>query len=72
MGSEYFLHLSAMATAAPTRLLLPSSLCLMAIMQRLYDSEISAVVYSFYDCGFRVLLGNRLNGYLVEACCGMG
>ncbi len=38
----------------------------MSIMQRLYDSEINAVVYSFYDNGFRVYLGDEMNGYRAD------
>jgi hypothetical protein len=38
----------------------------MSIMQRLYDSEINVVVYSFYDSGFRVYLGDEMNGYRAD------
>jgi hypothetical protein len=38
----------------------------MSIMQRLYGSEISAIVYSFRDCGFCLYLGDELNGYRAE------
>ncbi len=41
----------------------------MSIMQRLYDREINAVVYSFWDCGFRMYLGDELNGYRAEGQC---
>jgi hypothetical protein len=36
----------------------------MSIMQRLYDSEINAVMSSFYDDGFYVKLGDEMNGFV--------
>lgn len=41
----------------------------MSIMQRLYDSEINAVVSSFYDDGFYVKLGDEMNGFVAEGHC---
>jgi hypothetical protein len=36
------------------------------VPQRLYDSEINFVIATFWDCGYRVRLGDDLNGYRAE------
>lgn len=38
-----------------------------AILQDLYDSEINAAVETFWDLGFKVRIGDRMNGYLAES-----
>lgn len=38
----------------------------MNILQRLYASEINASVETFWDNGYRVKLGDPLNGYRAE------
>jgi hypothetical protein len=35
-------------------------------LQDLYDSEINYVIATFWDAGFRVLLGDDLNGFIAE------
>ena len=41
----------------------------MSIMQRLYDSEITLTVSSFWDDGFYVKLGDEMNGFVAEGRC---
>lgn len=36
------------------------------ILQDLYDSEINYTIAAFWDCGFRVMLGDDVNGYDAE------
>jgi hypothetical protein len=36
------------------------------ILQHLHDSEINFMIVAFWDCGFRVLLGDELNGFVAE------
>lgn len=36
------------------------------ILQDLHDSEINFMIVAFSDCGFRVLLGDELNGFVAE------
>lgn len=38
-----------------------------SVIQELYDSEINVVIASFWDEGFHVRLGDRLNGFRAEA-----
>jgi hypothetical protein len=38
-----------------------------SIFQRLYDSEINMKVSAVWDSGFRVQLGDHLNGFVDEA-----
>lgn len=37
------------------------------ILQDLHDSEINFTIVAFSDCGFRVLLGDELNGFVAES-----
>jgi hypothetical protein len=41
----------------------------MSIMQRLFESDINFVIYSFGDRGFRVYLGDKKNGYRANGEC---
>jgi hypothetical protein len=36
------------------------------ILQDLYDSEINYTVSTFWDAGFRVMLGDDMNGFVAE------
>lgn len=36
------------------------------MLQYLYDSEINFTIAAFWDAGFRVLLGDDLNGFAAE------
>ena len=38
----------------------------MSVFQQLYDSEINFAVSCFWDGGFKVKLGDELNGYAAE------
>lgn len=42
----------------------------MSILQRLYDSEINFIISCFWDGGFDVSLGDRMNGYKDETTVG--
>lgn len=37
-----------------------------AVLQDLYASEINYIIAAFWDAGFRVLLGDDLDGFLAE------
>lgn len=37
------------------------------VLQDLYDSEINFSIVTFWDAGFRVMLGDDLNGYVAES-----
>jgi hypothetical protein len=39
----------------------------MSVIQDLYHSEINVSVTSFWDAGFDVKLGDKLNGFVAEA-----
>ena len=39
----------------------------MSVMQRLYDSEINCKISTFYDDGFKVQLGDDMNGIKATA-----
>jgi len=39
---------------------------LAAELQRIYDSEINAEITWFWDGGFTVRLGDKMNGFLAE------
>jgi hypothetical protein len=41
----------------------------MSILQRLYDSEINAVVSCFWEDGVYVKLGDEMNGFVAEGHC---
>lgn len=36
------------------------------VLQDLYSSEINCTIATFWDAGFRVLLGDDLNGFVAE------
>lgn len=39
-------------------------------LQYLYDAEINCSISWFWDGGFDVKLGDPLNGFTAEGCCG--
>ena len=41
----------------------------MSVMQDLYHSEINFAVSTFWDGGFRVKLGDEVNGFRAETTC---
>ena len=40
----------------------------MSIFQKLYDSEINFCVETFWDGGFDVKIGDKMNGFKASAC----
>lgn len=44
----------------------PTEERLATILQDLYDSEINYVISTFWDAGFRVMLGDDLDGFIAE------
>ncbi len=36
-------------------------------LQKIYDSEINIMIYTFWDGGFDLKLGDKMNGFVAES-----